>query len=307
MEDHRDRHWCREEARRIENAIDVEGFVERVGFASCLTDARRPGPSLYIAVCGRRDAVMPRNVQTDPETSLTWTLKDEVMRRGRVYYGKLARGKATFIAPRLIPHFNSIWGVRRADETSRLSRNARRVLKVLRGEWEMGTADLRNESGIKDRRAFTTALDELQTTSLGTTSIAVCSSSRAVVNARRSLMPRVHDGAGRAAGRDARRPERSRLSADVYIYMDARGRALSGCAETARRSRRSSARNRPLVSGGSGHDAAGRTGARDRPEPARRRTRKPSARCRRIRNDVCGWRLHAGVVRSAVIQGHVVG
>jgi hypothetical protein len=36
------------------------------------------------------------------------------------------------------------------------------VLKVLRGEWEMGTADLRNESGIKDRRAFTTALDELQ-------------------------------------------------------------------------------------------------------------------------------------------------
>jgi hypothetical protein len=162
MEDHRDRHWCREEARRIEDAIDVEGFVERVGFASCLTDARRPGPSLYIAVCGRRDAVMPRNVQTDPETSLTWTLKDEVMRRGRVYYGKLARGKATFIAPRLIPHFNSIWGVRRADETRRLSRNARKVLKVLRGEWEMGTADLRKESGIKDRRAFTTALDELQ-------------------------------------------------------------------------------------------------------------------------------------------------
>src|SRR6476619_7043833 len=74
MEDHRDRHWCREEARRIEDAIDVEGFVERVGFASCLTDARRPGPSLYIAVCGRRDAVMPRNVQTDPEASQTWLL-----------------------------------------------------------------------------------------------------------------------------------------------------------------------------------------------------------------------------------------
>jgi hypothetical protein len=39
------------------------GFVERVGFAACLSDCRRPGPSLYIAVCGRRDAVMPRNVQ----------------------------------------------------------------------------------------------------------------------------------------------------------------------------------------------------------------------------------------------------
>jgi hypothetical protein len=28
-----------------------------------LTDSRRPGPSLYVAVCGRRDAHMPRNVQ----------------------------------------------------------------------------------------------------------------------------------------------------------------------------------------------------------------------------------------------------
>ncbi len=50
-----------------------------------MTDARRPGPSLYIAVCGRRDAIMPPNVQKDPESSHTWRLKDELMRRGRVY------------------------------------------------------------------------------------------------------------------------------------------------------------------------------------------------------------------------------
>jgi len=36
------------------------------------------------------------------------------------------------------------------------------VLRVLRKEWEMGTADLRAESGIRDRRTFTQALDELQ-------------------------------------------------------------------------------------------------------------------------------------------------
>jgi hypothetical protein len=36
-------------------------------------------------------------------------------------------------------------------------------LKVLRREWEMGTADLRDESGVKNRTAFTRALDELQT------------------------------------------------------------------------------------------------------------------------------------------------
>jgi hypothetical protein len=162
IEDYRDARWWRESTRHLATPIDVERFVEQVGFASCLTDARRPGPSLYVAVCGRRDAVMPRNVQKDPEASLTWTLKDEVLRRGKVYYAKLARGKATFVAPRMLPYFQAIWGVRRADESRRFSRAARAILTVLRREWEMGTADLRAESGVKDRSAFTRALDELQ-------------------------------------------------------------------------------------------------------------------------------------------------
>ena len=127
-----------------------------------MTDARRPGPSLYIAVCGRRDAVMPRNVQKDEEASLTWRLKDELLRRGTVYYGKLARGKTMFIAPRLIPYFHAIWGVRRADEPRRFGKPAQAILKVLRREWEMGTADLREESRVRDRRAFSQGLDELQ-------------------------------------------------------------------------------------------------------------------------------------------------
>ena len=57
---------------RSRRRFDAERFIEQVGFAACLTDSRRPGPSLYVAVCGRRDAVMPRNVQKDPEASLTW-------------------------------------------------------------------------------------------------------------------------------------------------------------------------------------------------------------------------------------------
>ena len=162
VEEYRDAHWCREETRRVTTVADAERFIERVGFAACLTDARRPGPSLYVAVCGRRDAVMPRNVQTDPEASLTWQLKDELLRRGKVYYAKLARGRATFIAPRLIPCFHAVWGLRRSEEASRLSRPARAILRVLRREWEMGTADLRADSGVKDRAVFVRALDELQ-------------------------------------------------------------------------------------------------------------------------------------------------
>jgi hypothetical protein len=162
MDDYRDEHWCREATRQVETAFDAERFIEQVGFTSCLTDSRRPGPSLYVAVCGRRDAVMPRNVQKDPEASLTWQLKDEIVRRGNVYYAKLARGKTMFLAPRMIPHFHAIWGLRRSEEKRRLSRSAQSVLKVLRNEWEMASADLRDESGVRDRKAFNKALDELQ-------------------------------------------------------------------------------------------------------------------------------------------------
>jgi hypothetical protein len=162
IEEFRDERWQREETRRVESASDAERFIDRVGFAACLTDVRRPGPSLYVAVCGRRDAVMPRNVQKDPEASHAWLLKDELVRRGRVYYGKLAGSRAMFVAPRMVPYFNAVWGVRRADEARRFSGPARAILRVLRREWEMASSDLRMDAGIKDRAAFTRALDELQ-------------------------------------------------------------------------------------------------------------------------------------------------
>ena len=163
VEDFRDERWRREGARRIATAYEAERFIEQVGFTACLTDSRRPGPSLYVAVCGRRDAVLPRNVQKYEVSSLTWTLKDEVVRRGKVYYAKLARGKAMFLAPRMVPYFHAVWGIKRSDEAHRLSPDARAILRVLRREWEMATSDLRGESGVKSRTAFGKAMDELQT------------------------------------------------------------------------------------------------------------------------------------------------
>jgi hypothetical protein len=185
IELHRDRMWRREEELRVESAVDAERFIEDVGFSNTLTDTRRAGPSLYIAVCGRRDVSLPRNVQKDEETRLTWYLKDEVMRRGRVYYAKLAGGRSMFVAPRLISSFAAVWMPQKKDERRTLSPAAQRVLKVLRREHELATADLRAESGIADkfekvarasrpwthaqdaratsnRAVFTRALDELQ-------------------------------------------------------------------------------------------------------------------------------------------------
>jgi hypothetical protein len=162
VENFRDRKWRREETLKIESAPEVEAFVQDLGFCLGLTDARTNLPSVYIAVCGRRDAYAPKNVQKDYEMSLAWTLKDEVMMRGKVYYSKLSKGRSTFVAPRLIPSFNAIWGVPKTEEKKKLSADAQKVLKVLRKEWEMGTADLREEAGIENRAKLTKALDELQ-------------------------------------------------------------------------------------------------------------------------------------------------
>jgi hypothetical protein len=164
IELYRDRMWRRDEELRVESALDAERFIADVGFANTLTDTRRAGPSLYMAVCGRRDVSLPRNVQKDEETRLTWYLKDEVMRRGRVYYAKLAGGRSMFVAPRLISHFAAVWMPQKKDETRTLSTAAQRILKVLRREHELATADLRAESGVTERAAFTRALDELQRT-----------------------------------------------------------------------------------------------------------------------------------------------
>lgn len=161
VEAHRDRNWYREPELRLESALAAESLIERLGFCAALTDSRRPGPSLYIAVCGRRDAHAPRNVQKDPEMRLAWNLKDELLRRGRVYYGKFKGNRSMFVSRSLIGDFNALCGIKRQHE-AKLSEPAQRILKVLRKEWEMGTRDLRAASGIQHRLTFNRALDELQ-------------------------------------------------------------------------------------------------------------------------------------------------
>jgi hypothetical protein len=164
IEIYRDRLWRRDPENRVEDVYAAEQFIEDVGFCEALTDSRRPGPSLYSAVCGRRDAHLPRNVQKDPESRLAWEIKDDVMRRGRCFYGKLLKGRSTFIAPRLLPFFKALWGVPPRMEKKILSDDAQTILKIMRREWEMATRDLREESGIKERARFDRAMVQLQKT-----------------------------------------------------------------------------------------------------------------------------------------------
>src|SRR5258708_5632844 len=137
IEQYRDHKWRREDSLKLDSVEEVEATVEDLGFCLGLTDARKNLPSVYIAICGRRDAHMPRNVQKDPEASLAWALKDEVIARGRVYYAKLVKGHSMFLAPRMVPVFNALWGCSKKGESGILSTDAQKVMKVLRKEWEM--------------------------------------------------------------------------------------------------------------------------------------------------------------------------
>lgn len=162
VEAHRDIAWRRLPELTVESVEEAEHFVTSVGIAWTLTDVRTPGPSLYIAVCGRRDAHMPPNVQKDPEASAAWVLKDDLARRGRVFYGKVLRKRSTLLARELITPVHALIGIPKKEERARLSQEALAVLGVLRKEWEMATSDLRKESGVDDRARFTKAMDELQ-------------------------------------------------------------------------------------------------------------------------------------------------
>ncbi|MFV0389545.1 MAG: DNA glycosylase AlkZ-like family protein [Pyrinomonadaceae bacterium] len=162
IEKYRDQKWRREENLRISTSNEVERMVLDLGFCLTLTDARTPLPSVYIAVCGRRDVHTPKNVQKDEECSIAWVLKDEVLRNGNVFYSKLVKGRAMFIAPNLLPYFKAVYGVKRTKERQMLSINSRKVLGVLRREGESSTADLRADTKISKRQDLTKALEELQ-------------------------------------------------------------------------------------------------------------------------------------------------
>lgn len=84
------------------------------------------------------------------------------MRRGKCFYGKVLRGRATFIATRLLPFFNALWGVPQRMEKKTLSADAQVILKIMRREWELATRDLREASGISERARFDKAMTQLQ-------------------------------------------------------------------------------------------------------------------------------------------------
>jgi len=148
--------------RRVETIEDAYYFIEEVGFCHLMTDGRDNMPSLYVAVCGRRDVRLPRNVQSDAETSLTWHLKDELARLGAAFYAKQLQNIPTFIALDLVPYFYALYSCSPAFSPQKFSSDAIAIYRSLRRESPQTTAQLKLSSGIEERKRFDKALEELQ-------------------------------------------------------------------------------------------------------------------------------------------------
>jgi uncharacterized protein YcaQ len=85
----------------VSEAID---FVNQRGFLFLWPVKGIDLPSLWTAAAGDR----PIASEHDDPGHVTWGWKDEMLDKKRWYYGKLLRGKATFVSHEILPYFYAL-------------------------------------------------------------------------------------------------------------------------------------------------------------------------------------------------------
>lgn len=171
IEARRDRTLWRLPGLRVAGRQRALRFLEQAGLASLFAHRQLNLPCLWVAVCGRRDPVFPHHSHHDPEVALAWNLKDALPAARRVFYGKLLRGRPTFVAWDLFP---AVWRLfalpgdhRAALAAGRLSPAAARILDALHRRRPQETFALKLAADLarpSQRRVFDAAMAELQTT-----------------------------------------------------------------------------------------------------------------------------------------------
>jgi len=168
----RDRGFRRLPALKIRGERSALQFVNAVGFCFTLSHFGLPVPSLYVAVCGRRNPRWPRRTHHDAEIGLTWSLKDSLPAKRLVHYGKLVKGKPTLVSLGLFPAFCALIreGKGSGDyildyRQGRMTRAAVLVLEALHEGGALATPDLRKAvamHGAERTAEFDRAMAELQ-------------------------------------------------------------------------------------------------------------------------------------------------
>jgi hypothetical protein len=151
--------------KTVQDAID---FVNARGFVTLWPIQGIDIPSLWTAAAGDR----PVAAEHDDPGHITWGWKDRMLDQRVWYYGKLIRGKATFVSLDLIPSFYALSN-RVADlddyveayHSGHLTREAKVIADALLSNGPQNTVNLRRLAHLQSKEAksrFEKALTDLQ-------------------------------------------------------------------------------------------------------------------------------------------------
>ncbi len=170
IERRRDHNYRRLPELALTTEAEAATFIDEVGFCFLFPVGGLELPSLWEAINGG-----PRPIphhHHDQALSLTWNWKDSLPAQGRVYYGKLLRGKPTLVSLPMLSYFyaltdnpGDLTDFRDAYELGRLSEEAKRIGEVLLEQGPRSTGVLRREAGLWGERhaaRFDRAIAELQ-------------------------------------------------------------------------------------------------------------------------------------------------
>jgi len=155
-------------ALRIHSPEEAVEFVEDRGLILFWPNKNLVFPSLWAAAAG--DRPVPNN--HDDPGHVTWSWKDEMLPRRLWYYGKLLRGKATFVSMDALPYvyalsprYGDLDDYTEAYRAGTLSHEAHAIATILLDEGPQNSILLRKKAGLSSPSAkysFHRALTTLQ-------------------------------------------------------------------------------------------------------------------------------------------------
>jgi hypothetical protein len=149
---------------RLRTEEEAAQWVDACGFTLLFPVKNFELPNLWEAICGRRRALTSEHYSEGMDE--TWTWKDTLPARKRIFYAKILRGKATLISLQMLPYFyalsenfGEIDDYLLEYEDGRLTDEAKRVYEALLHHGQpASTGILRREAGL-DGKANMTRFD----------------------------------------------------------------------------------------------------------------------------------------------------
>lgn len=164
-------HYRMSDDLKLRTRAEGVRFINDVGMALLFPGDNIPMPDLWTAINGRERAI-PKH-HHDAALSKAWDWKDQVPSKKEAWYGKLVRGKPTFISLRDLPavyalsdNYGELDDYMEAYNDGLLSQEGKAIYEVLLAEGPLPTSTLRKACGMggggDNARRFERAIEELQ-------------------------------------------------------------------------------------------------------------------------------------------------